>query len=709
MKTNIKQYKLVMLLTLLTVLPAMAEAKLVEYEFDINYKTVNFSGEDVQAMSVGSSIPAPTIEATVGDTLRVTFHNKMDVESSIHWHGVLLPNDQDGVPYLTTSPIRAGQSFTYEYPITHHGTYWYHSHTQLQEQRGVYGSLVFHPKDGEKYKADREYVAVLSDWTNENPMQVLRNLKKDGDYYALKKDSVQSWLKVFQYGPEAIKNRLNSSWTRMGPMDLSDVGYDAFLLNGKKESAVDGLKGGETVRLRIVNASASSYQYVEFAGGPMTIVAADGIDTELKEVDRLKISVAETYDVLVQLPDDNMAYEFRASAEDGTGYSSLWLGEGHKMVARTIEKPNLFLIDHSMHDMDMGDMKIDSMEGMDHSMHDMDMDDMKMDSVDHSNMGHTMPAGNTAIRMMNEYDGLRSPVKTTLPVGNPDREVLLELTGNMERYVWSFNNKTLAEEDKILIRKGENVRFKFVNRTMMHHPLHLHGHFFRVLNGQEEYSPLKHTVNVPPMETVEIEFYANEEKDWFFHCHNLYHMKGGMARVVRYEDAPSSGELNDQFYKNLKQDPWYSSVDTMIYSNFIGNETRFSNTRNAIELGVDYDNKDEYEIDVAYERSINRFLDVFVGGDFQGDELKNENLAVLGMSYVLPMLIDSEIRLDSEGNTRLEFSSDLQLTDRTKFDWLVNTDDEYRLGLEYEISKKISLVVNYDSDYDGGVGIKGKF
>ena len=316
-----KQYKLVMLLALLTVLPAMAEAKLVEYEFDINYQTVNFSGEDVQAMSVGGSIPAPTIEATVGDTLRVTFHNKMDVESSIHWHGVLLPNDQDGVPYLTTSPIRAGKSFTYEYPIIHHGTYWYHSHTQLQEQRGVYGSLVFHPKDGEKYKADREYVAVLSDWTNENPMQVLRNLKKDGDYYSLKKDSVQSWLKVFQYGPEAIKNRLNSSWTRMGPMDLSDVGYDAFLLNGKKESAVDGLKGGETVRLRIVNASASSYQYVEFAGGPMTIVAADGVDTELKEVDRLKISVAETYDVLVQLPDDNMAYEFRASAEDGTGYS----------------------------------------------------------------------------------------------------------------------------------------------------------------------------------------------------------------------------------------------------------------------------------------------------------------------------------------------------------------------------------------------------
>ena len=191
-----KRFFFSIILSLLVVIPVMVEASLVEYEFDINYQTVNFTGEDVRAMSVGGSIPAPTIEATVGDTLRVTFHNKMDVESSIHWHGILLPNDQDGTPYMTTSPIRAGESFTYEYPIIQHGTYWYHSHTQLQEQRGVYGPMVLHPKDGEKHKVDLEYVAVLSDWTNENPKQVLHNLKKDGDYYALKKDSVQSWLKV---------------------------------------------------------------------------------------------------------------------------------------------------------------------------------------------------------------------------------------------------------------------------------------------------------------------------------------------------------------------------------------------------------------------------------------------------------------------------------------------------------------------------------
>ena len=687
-----KRFIFSIIIPLLIAIPVMVEASLIEYEFDINYQTVNFTGENVRAMSVGGSIPAPTIEATVGDTLRVTFHNKMDVESSIHWHGILLPNDQDGTPYMTTSPIRAGESFTYEYPIIQHGTYWYHSHTQLQEQRGVYGSLVLHPKDVEKHKADHEYVVVLSDWTNENPKQVLHNLKKDGDYYALKKDSVQSWLKVLHYGPEAIKNRLNSSWTRMGPMDVSDVGYDAFLLNGKQESTLEGLQGGETVRLRIINASASSYQYVEFSGGPMTIVAADGMDIKPKEVDRLKISVAETYDVLVRLPDDNMAYEFRASSEDGTGYSSLWLGEGHKMTAHTIEKPNPFLTNHSMDGMEMGDMKMDNIGGM-----------------DHSKMGHAMPASNGNIRMMSEYDGLRSLEKTTLPVDNPDREVELELTGNMERYVWSFNNKTLAEEDKILIRRGENVRFKLVNRTMMHHPLHLHGHFFRVLNGQGEYSPLKHTVNVPPMQVVEIEFYANEEKDWFFHCHNLYHNKIGMARVVRYEDVPGSGELNDQFYKNIKHDPWYSSMDTMVNSNFIGNETSFSNTRKTIEFGFDYDYKDEYEIDVTYAHNISRYLDIFVGGDFKGHEVKNENLAVVGIHYVLPMLIDSELRLDSKGNARLELSSDLQLTDRAKFDWVMNTDEEYYLGLEYEITKKISFVVNYDSDYDGGVGIKGKF
>jgi FtsP/CotA-like multicopper oxidase with cupredoxin domain len=256
-----------------------AQAKLIKYNFDIDTKSVNFTGKNVDAISVNNQIPGPTIEATVGDILEVTFNNKMNQETSIHWHGVLLPNDQDGVPHLTTKPIAPHSSFTYKYQITHSGTYWYHSHTGLQEQRGAYGSLVFHPKNGELIKTDRDDVVVLSDWTNENPDQVLANLKKDGDYYALKKHSVQSWDRVFKNGTPALKNRLKSSSTRMGPMDLSDVGYDAFLANGQTESSLEA-KPGETVRIRLINAGASSYFNVEFAGEAMIIVAADGIDVE---------------------------------------------------------------------------------------------------------------------------------------------------------------------------------------------------------------------------------------------------------------------------------------------------------------------------------------------------------------------------------------------------------------------------------------------
>ena len=422
-------------------MPLNTNAKEVKYNIDIDYKTVNFTGKEVQALTVGGGIPASTIEATIGDVLEVTFNNKMDIETSIHWHGILLPNDQDGVPYLTTQPIKAGTSFTYRYPIIHHGTYWYHSHTGLQEQRGVYGALVFHPKK-EKVPAKHNYVVVFSDWTNESPDRVMANLKKDGDYYALKKGSVQSWLKVLQNGKEAVKNRLQGSWTRMGPMDISDVGYDAFLVNGVQKHQLGNARKGDKVRVRMVNAAASSYFNVEFAGGDMTIVSADGVDVNPIKVSRLRMAIAETYDIIVTLP-ENKAYELRATAEDGTGYSSAIIGNGSLVTANDVPRPNLFLVDHSMHGMsdDNGDMK--------------EMDYSKMD---HSKMGHDMMSMQPKINKMQEYERLRATSKTTLPKDNPTREVLLELTGNMERYTWSFNNKTLKEADKILIKKDYSLK-----------------------------------------------------------------------------------------------------------------------------------------------------------------------------------------------------------------------------------------------------------
>ncbi|MDD9805362.1 MAG: multicopper oxidase domain-containing protein, partial [Gammaproteobacteria bacterium] len=323
-----------------------ARAALVEYAFDIDTITVHFTGKPAQAIAVGGQIPAPTIEAAVGDTLRVTFRNRLDEESSVHWHGILLPNDQDGVPWLTTQPIAPGASFTYQYKVTHAGTYWYHSHSGLQEQRGIYGALIFHPEK-ETVAAERDYAVVLSDWTDEAPARVLRNLKKDGDYYARKKNTVQSWAGVAARGWPAVKNRLHGAWIRMGPMDPSDVGYDLFLANGKREQTL-AADAGERVRLRLINAAASSYFDVEFAGGPMTVVAADGVDVEPRKVQRLRIAIAETWDVVVEIP-QRRAYALRATSVDGAGYSNTFIGAGERVQAPDIPMPDWYRMSHAHH------------------------------------------------------------------------------------------------------------------------------------------------------------------------------------------------------------------------------------------------------------------------------------------------------------------------------------------------------------------------
>lgn len=659
-----------------------ANANLVQYSFDIENGTVNYTGTPAKSITIGGKIPGPTIEATVGDVLRVTFHNKMDVETSIHWHGVLLPNSQDGVPYLTTPPIKAGKSFTYEYKIKRSGTYWYHSHTGLQEQQGMYGSLVFHPQHEVK-NYDRDYVVVFSDWINESPDKVLSNLKMDGDYYALKKDSVQSWYKVLTHGWPAIKKHLQGSWIRMGSMDVSDVGYDAFLANGKKQETLQAKKS-EKIKLRLINAATSSYFNVEFAGGPMTIIAADGVDVEPVDVKRLSIAVAETYDIIVSVP-DSKAYELRATSQDGTGYSSTIIGNGNLVQAAIIPPPNPFLVNHETYSKQN---KHNNKASQSHMMH-MNNASMNMHS--------------------NEYHQLRSIRKTTLPTQNPVRKIVLNLTGNMERYSWHFNNKTLSETEKILITKGENVQFILNNTTMMNHPLHLHGHFFRVLNGQGDYSPLKHTLNIPAMSKVIIEFEANEDKDWFFHCHTLYHMKTGMARVVSYgkERYPSYDVLS-----NLTRDSeWYFAGDTSVLSNMFIGDFRLSNTRNTFEIESDYNYKKKYDIDFLYKLNITRFIDLYTGVSFERDDpnKKSENTAVFGMHYMLPMLIESDFRIDSEGHTRLELGSNLQLTKRSQFAWYWNTDKEYRLSLNYETTKNMLLSLVYDSDFQLGVGARIKF
>lgn len=294
-----------------------ASAKTVRYELTITQETTNLSGrKDVNfALMVNKTIPAPTLEFTEGDEAEIKVTNGLsDQEASIHWHGLLLPNEMDGVPYVTTPPILPGQSYTFRFTIRQHGTYWYHSHTMVQEQKGVFGAFIIHPKK-KTLSYDREVVAVLSDWSDEDADQIIKNLRKDGDYYLYKKGTIRSWWGAFQAG--ALGTFLHNEWTRMGGMDFSDVGYDAFLINGKPNSQLLNARKGERIRLRLINASASTYFYVRMAGGPMNVVSADGLDIEPASADEILMGMAETYDVIFQVPEQKktMSSKFLVKTE----------------------------------------------------------------------------------------------------------------------------------------------------------------------------------------------------------------------------------------------------------------------------------------------------------------------------------------------------------------------------------------------------------
>ncbi len=668
------------------IISLVAFGEVVSYEIDVAYTEVHFTGTPVKAMTLNGGIPGPNLEFTEGDTLRVTFNNKMEVETSIHWHGLLLPNDQDGVPYLTTPPIKPGESFTYEFQLRQHGTYWYHSHTGLQEQRGVYGSIVIHPKNKMEIE---EQVVVISDWIDEEPENVMKNLKKDGDYYAVKRDRVQSWDRVIKEG--RVGSRILSALMRMGPMDLSDVGYDAYLINGREHLYLEQIPEGTSIKLRIVNAAASSYFFLTYSNGGMKVVAADGKDVVPVEVDEILMGVAETYDVIVKA-----GGTFRATAQDHTGEAMLHISKAHESSET---------MDHSMHGME--DKNVNT-QHKNHKIISHEKETMEP-TMDGDKPAAAMSMGHNMHNMDGEvyYDFLRALEPASYPEGVEEREVILRLTGDMENYVWTFDNISLTESDKIFIKKGEKVRFILENETMMHHPMHLHGHFFRVINKHGNYSPLKHTVDVPPMGRIVIEFQADEEKDWFFHCHNLYHMKTGMSRVVSYEGY----ELDKDMAKKLSWDrKWFSKGEVTGATNYSGTDIAVFNTRNKIGFSgmASYDG--EHDADLYYSRYLNRFLSIGAGFNMEeDDEGEVDNRGFISLEYLLPLLIESEVRFYDDGEVEAEFSSDLQLTKKLQLNWEVDTDGEYFVELEYRYKKWLSFTGNTHSEYDEGIGLKLRF
>ena len=421
------------------------QAGIVEYKLTVAEQTWAPEGlNPVRSLTINGGIPGPTLRFRVGDTARITVQNNLrNEETSTHWHGLLVPNAQDGVPYLTTAPIKPGASHVFEFPLKHPGTYWYHSHTGLQEQLGVYGSIVVEPRGGEPIAADLERVLVLSDWTRENPNNIMRALMSGSDWYGIRKGNAQSIYGAAKAG--ALGDYFQRERSRMAPMDISDIAYDAFLVNGQRTIELGG-KPGQKIRLRVINAGASSYFYLQSSAGPLTIVAADGPAVVPLKSQRLLIGMAETYDVIVTVPQSGK-WEFRATAQDGSGHSSAFFGSGELHPAQDPPKPNLYSMDH---------MLTGALEAMDMGMSE---DEMNMDR----------PAA--------PYAKLRSPAATTISKSAPRRTLELRLTGDMERYIWTINGKTAREDGVIKITRGEVLRMELINDTMMHHPMHLHGHF----------------------------------------------------------------------------------------------------------------------------------------------------------------------------------------------------------------------------------------
>ena len=548
------------------------------FDLDIGYKTVNYTGRERPATAINGSVPGPILRWREGDrvTLRVTNHLAHD--TSIHWHGVILPADMDGVPGISFDGIKPGETFTYQFDVRQNGTFWYHSHSGFQEQTGLYGAIVIEPSRPDPVAYDRDYVVLLSDWSDERPETIYAKLKKQSDYYNFRQRTAGDlWRDIRQKGLAQTRND-RSMWNRMrmSDRDLSDVtGYTyTFLMNGvAPEDGWLGLfKRGEKVRLRFINGAAMTIFDVRIPGLKMTVVAADGQNIEPITIDEFRIGVAETYDVVVE-PSIDSAYTIFAQSIDRTGYTrgtlspdADWFAEVPPMDPPALlghREMGMGGMDHSQHDMS----KMSGMGGMDHSQHDM----KGMQEVAREGDQAPDPAGygskRTITHIASEFgphvdmrastprDGLSDPgiglrhhqrlygrrvltyadirnLGRTLDPRDPEREIELHLTGNMNRYMWSMNGIKFADADPLQLIYGERVRINLVNDTMMTHPIHLHGMWSELETGDPDYMPRKHTVIVQPGSKISYLVTADAMRGWAYHCHLLYHMPG-MFREVK--------------------------------------------------------------------------------------------------------------------------------------------------------------------------------
>jgi FtsP/CotA-like multicopper oxidase with cupredoxin domain len=584
-----------------------------EFQLEIGPMPVNITGRARTATAINGQLPAPILRWREGDTITLAVTNRLSDPTSIHWHGIRAPSPMDGVPGLSFAGIPPSQTFVYRFQIHQSGTYWYHSHSAFQEQTGMYGPIIIEPKGGYAHPFDRDYVVLLSDWSDESPETIVSNLKFQSDYYNFHQRTLGTFIDdVNRKGlAETVSDRLMWGQMRMSPTDILDVSGSTYtyLMNGQPPASnwTALFRPGERVRLRFINASSMSIFDVRIPDLPMSVVQSDGNDLRPVTVDEFRIGTAETYDVIVQ-PHEGRAYTIFAQVEDRTGFARGTLAPRPGMAAAIPPmdpRPMRTMKDMGMEHGSMGGMQMDhgSTPGMGHgSPGGVQMDHGSMPDMSHGATGGmqtnhgsmpsmsydtggmqmdrgSMPAGrgSTGHEGMPEMAGMAeqgaaatlegrvgvdnvamSPTERlnepgegfpegrrvlrysdlrALKRGNdprpPEREIVLHLTGNMDRFMWGFDGKKFSEAGPIELKRGERVRFTLINDTMMEHPMHLHGLWSELDNGHGEYRPYKHTIIVKPGEKLSFLVNADEPGRWAFHCHLLYHMESGMFREVR--------------------------------------------------------------------------------------------------------------------------------------------------------------------------------
>ncbi|MHB0671721.1 copper resistance system multicopper oxidase [Roseomonas mucosa] len=585
--------------------PAVGRAMPREFNLTLSHVTANITGRRRPAMAINGQVPGPVLRFREGEEVVINVANRLREHTSIHWHGLILPSSQDGVPGISDGfqGIDAGGTHQYRFPLVQAGTYWYHSHSGLQEQSGIYGSIVIDPATPEPFGYDRDYIIQLSDWTDETPSHVIANLKRDPGYYNYNKRTLASLIGELRRAPDGaarsaiVSDRIMWGDMRMDPTDIEDVGGYTYLVNGHTpaQNFTAVFRPGETVRLRFINSGAMSHFDVRVPGLEMTVVQAHGNNVRPVTVDEFRIAPAETFDVLVR-PRDERQYQVLAESMGRQGFAQFSLAPQEGLPALPLPphrpRPVLTMADMGMNygpkgldrgtpmpevdapghvaPMDMGGMggmdhssmqmpaggsagmQGGSMGGMNHgSMAGMDHGNMPgmnhgaagagaMAGMDHSAMGHggmAMPdplvndVGAPPGARVLSYRDLRA-AKPLYPVREPTRVIEIRLTGNMERYFWSINGNSFSQAQPIQLHLGERARFRFVNETMMNHPMHLHGMWMMPQVGNGAENPLLHTVNIKPGSTVDVDIEADAPGGWAFHCHMLYHMETGMMRKV---------------------------------------------------------------------------------------------------------------------------------------------------------------------------------